>query len=116
MDGGIDGRGIVMEVEVAWNLGRMGILSCIRVRIGVLVCVMVLVVVVVLVWMWMVLTVWVVGGVLAVLLAMVVTTMVGMLVEVGCVGVVFESSGGSFVVVVLEDFWIVLWCSWRMTL
>ena len=62
MDGGIDGRGIVMEVEGAWNLGGMGILSCIRVRIGVLVCVMVLVVVVVLVWMWMVLTVWVVVG------------------------------------------------------
>ena len=34
--------------------------------------------------------------------------------EVGCVGVVFESSGGGFVVVVLEDFGVVLrmafWC------
>ena len=35
---------------------------------------------------------------------MVVATMVGMLVEVGWVGVVFESSDGSFVLVVLEDF------------
>ena len=47
---------------------------------------------------------------------MVVVTMVGMLVEVGCVGVVFESSGGGFVVVVLEEFGVVLWCSWMMAL
>ena len=42
---------------------------------------------------------------------------VEMLVEVGCVGVVSESSGGCFVVVVvLEDFEVVLWCGWRMAL
>ena len=35
---------------------------------------------------------------------MVVATMVGMLVEIGCARVVFESSGGGFVLVVLEDF------------
>ena len=40
--------------------------------------------------MWIELTVWVVVGVLAVLLAMVVVAMVGMLVEVGCVGVFFS--------------------------
>ena len=64
-------------------------------------------------WMWMVLMAWVVMGVL---LVMVVVAMVGMLVEVGCVVVVFESSGESFVVVVLEDFEVVLWCGWRMAL
>ena len=47
---------------------------------------------------------------------MVVATMVGMLVEVGCVGVVFESSGGGFVLVVLEDFGVLLWCGCRMAL
>ena len=47
---------------------------------------------------------------------MVVATVVGMLVEVGCVGVVFESSGGDFLVVVLVDFGVVLWCNWRMAL
>ena len=47
---------------------------------------------------------------------MVVVTMVEMLVEVACVGIVFESSGGGFVVVVLEDFGVVLWCGWRMAL
>ena len=47
---------------------------------------------------------------------MVVATMVGMLVEVGCVGVVFESNGGGFVVVVLKDFGIVLCRGWRMAL
>ena len=37
--------------------------------------------------------------------------------EVGCVGVVFESSGRGFVVVVvLEDFEVVLRCGWRMAL
>ena len=63
-------------------------------------------------------TVWEVLEVLAVLLAMVVATMVGKLIEVGCVGVVFESSGGGFVVVVvvLEDFVVVLCCGWRMAL
>ena len=117
-EGGIDDRGIVMEVEGAWSLGGMGMLSCMRVGIGVSVCMLVLVVVVgvVLVWMWMVLTVWVVVGVLAVLLAMVVATVVGMLVEFGCVGVVFESSGGDFLVMVVVDFEIVLWWSWRMAL
>ena len=40
-----------------------------------------------------------------------------MLVEVGCVGMVCESSGGSFVVVVaLQDFGVLLWCGWRMAL
>ena len=47
---------------------------------------------------------------------MVVVTMVEMLVEVACVGIVFESSGEGFVVVVLEDFGVVLWCGWRMAL
>ena len=63
-------------------------------------------------------TVWEVLGVLAVLLVMVVATMVGMLIEVGCVGKVFESSGGGFVVVVmlLEDFVVVLCCGLRMAL
>ena len=109
--GGIDDRGIVMEVEGAWNLGGMGMLSCMKAGIGVSVCVLVLVVVVVVVWMWMVLTMWVVVRVLAVLLVMVVAIMVGMFVEVGCVGVVFDSSGTGFVVVVLEDFGgrVVLW-------
>ena len=114
---GIVDRSIVIEVEGAWNLGGMGMLSCMRVGIGV-VCVLVLVVVmvVVLVWMWMMLIVWVVVGVLAVLLAMVVATMVGMMVEVGCVGVVLESSGEGFVVVLLKDFGVMLWCGWRMVL
>ena len=44
------------------------------------------------------------------------TTVVGMLMEVGCVGVVFELSGGDLLVVVLVDFGIVLWFSWRMAL
>ena len=40
-----------------------------------------------------------------------------MLVEVDCVGVVSESSGGGFVVVVmLEDFGVVLWHGWRTAL
>ena len=30
--------------------------------------------------------------------------------------VVFESSGGDFLVLVLVDFGIVLWCGWRMAL
>ena len=94
------------ETWVGW-----GMLSCMRAGTGVSVFVLVLVVVVVVVLVRMVLTVWVVVGVSAVLLAMVVATMVEMLVEVGCVGVVFESSGGGFVVGVLEDFWglVVVW-------
>ena len=41
----------------------------------------------------------------------------GVLVEVDCVGVISELSGGGFVVVVvLEDFGLVLWSSWRMAL
>ena len=92
-EGGIDDKGIVIEVKGAWNLGGMKMLSCMRADIGVSVCMLV---VMVLVWMWMVLTVWVVVGVLAVLLAKVLATMVGMLVEVGCVGVVFESCGQGF--------------------
>ena len=47
---------------------------------------------------------------------MVATTMVGMLEEAGWVGVVFESSGGGFVIVVLEDFRVLLWCGCRMVL
>ena len=38
-----------MEVEGPWNLGKMGILSCMRAGIGVSVCELVLVVVVVMV-------------------------------------------------------------------
>ena len=30
-EGGIDDKGIVMEVEGAWNVGGMGMLSCMRV-------------------------------------------------------------------------------------
>ena len=44
-EGGIDDRGIVMEVEGAWNLGGMGMINCMRAGIGVSVCVLVLVVV-----------------------------------------------------------------------
>ena len=41
----------------------------------------------------------------------------GVLVEVDCLGVISEfSGGGSVVVVVLEDFGLVLWSSWRMAL
>ena len=52
-ESGIDDRDIVMEVEGAWNLGGMRILSCMRADIGVSVCVLVLVVVVVVVLVWM---------------------------------------------------------------
>ena len=45
-EGGIDDRGILMEVEGASNLGGMGMLSCMRAGIGVSLCVLVLVVVV----------------------------------------------------------------------
>ena len=34
-EGQIDDRGIVMEVEGAWNLGGMGMFSCMRVGIEV---------------------------------------------------------------------------------
>ena len=37
-----DDRGNVMEVEVVYNLGRLGMLSYMRVSIGMLVCVLVL--------------------------------------------------------------------------
>ena len=50
---------------------------------------------------------------------MIVVTVIvqGKLVEVDCVGVVSQSSSGGFlVVVVLEDFGLVLWSSWRMVL
>ena len=41
----------------------------------------------------------------------------GVLVEVDCVGVVSRMSSGDFVVlVVLEDFGLLLWSSWRMAL
>ena len=75
----------------------------------------VVVVVLAVVLVWMVLTVWVVVGVLVVV---VVTVMVqGVLVEDDCVGLVSGSSCGGFVVVVvLEDFELVLWSSWRMNL
>ena len=57
-------RSMVIEVEGAWNLGGMGILSCMRVGIGILVSVLVLFVVLV----WMVLMVWVVVRVLVVVM------------------------------------------------
>ena len=40
-----DDKCIVMEVEGAWNLGGMGMFSCLRAGIGMSVCVLVLVVV-----------------------------------------------------------------------
>ena len=51
-------------------------------------------------------------------MVVVVTVMVqGVLVEDDCVGLVSGSSCGGFVVVVvLEDFELVLWSSWRMNL
>ena len=112
-----DGSGMVMEVECLWNLSRMGMLSCMRAGIGMSVCVLVLVVVVVLVvvLVYMVLTVRIVVAVLAVVVATVILE--GVLVEVDCVGVVPKLSSGIFVVVVvLENFGLVLWSSWRMAL
>lgn len=48
-EGEIEGdRGMVMDVEGIWKLGRMGMLSCMRLGIEMLVCVLMLVVVVVL--------------------------------------------------------------------
>ena len=41
-----DDKGMVMEVEGVWNLGRMGMFNCIRAGIGMSVCVLVLLVVV----------------------------------------------------------------------
>ena len=43
-EGRIDDKGIVMEVEGAWNLGGMGMFSCMRVGIEVSICVLVVVV------------------------------------------------------------------------
>ena len=40
-----DDKYMVMEVEGAWNLGGMGMFSCLRAGIGMSVCVLVLVVV-----------------------------------------------------------------------
>ena len=57
-------RSMVIEVEGAWNLDGMGILSCMRVGIGMLVSVLVLFVVLV----WTVLMVWVVVRVLVVVM------------------------------------------------
>ena len=59
-----DDSGMVMEMEGAWNLGGIRLLSCIRAGIGMLVCVLVLEVVVVLavVLVRMVLMVWVMLG------------------------------------------------------
>ena len=65
--GGGGDRGLVIEVEGGWNLGGMGMLSCMRAGIGMDFCVLVLVLVVELVWM--ILTVCVVVGVLAVVAA-----------------------------------------------
>lgn len=112
-----DDRGVVIEVVGAWNLGGMGMLNCMGVRIGILVCVLVLVVLVVfvVVLVWMVLTMWVVVDVLVMVVETVVVQEV--LVDVDCVGVVSESSSGGFVVmVVLEDLGLLLWSSWRMVL
>ena len=80
-----DGRGIVKEVRGVWNLGGMGMLSCIRVDSGMSVFVLALVVVVVLlvVLEWMVLTVLVVVRVLAVVVVSKVVQ--GVLVDVDCV-------------------------------
>ena len=113
VEGEIEGnRSMVMEVEAAWNLGGMRVLSCMRVGIGILVSVL-LVLLVVLVW-----TVLMVCVVVGVLVVVIWTVMVqGVLVEVYCVGVVSGSNSGSFVVVVvLDDFALVLWCSSRMAL
>ena len=115
-----DNRGMVIEVKGVQILDGMGMLSCIRAGIGMSVCVLVLVIGVVLavVLVWEVLTVWVVV-VVAVLVVVVATVIVeGVLVEFDCVGVISELSGGGFVVVVvLEDFGlVVLWSSWRMAL
>ena len=98
---------MVMEVEGVWNLGKMGMLSCMRAGIWMQVCVLTLVVVVLVLVLWMVLMVRVVVGVLAMVVATVM--MQGVLVEVDCVGVVFGSRSGCFVVVVvLEGFGLVL--------
>ena len=54
-------KGMLMEVEDVWNLGRMGILSCIRAGSGIsdsVLMVVVVVVVLALVLVWMVLMVW----------------------------------------------------------
>ena len=110
-----DGKDMVMEVEGAWNLGNMGMLSGMRAGIGMWAYVLVLVVVVVLVVMlvWMLLMV--VAGVLAVVVATVM--MQGVLLEDDCVGMVSGSTSGGFVVVVaLEGFGRVLLSSCRMAL
>ena len=44
----MDDRGIVMELEGAWNLDGMGMLSCMRAVSGVSVCVLVFMIVLVL--------------------------------------------------------------------
>ena len=109
-------RGMVIEVEGIWNLGGMGMLSCMTVGIAMLVCGLVLAVVVVLVvvFVWMVLTMWIVMGVLAVVVSIV---MVQRLAEVNRIGVVSGlSSRGFVVVVVLEGFVLVSWSSWKMVL
>ena len=103
-----------MEEKGVWNLGQMGMLSCMSAGIGMLVSVLVLVVVVVLavVLLWLILTVWAVEGVLAVVVVMMMVQ--GVLVEVNCVGVVSGSrSGGFAVVVVLEGFRLMSRSSWR---
>ena len=110
-------RGMVMEVEGVRNMGKMGMLSCMRVGIGMLVCVLVLVVVVVLVVVLVLDGTDSVGsgGVLVVVIAAVIVQ--GILVEVDCVGMVSGLLSGSFVgVVVLEGFGLELWSSWRMAL
>ena len=91
-------KGMLMEVEDVWNLGRMGILSCIRAGSGISVSVLMVVVVVVvlaLVLVWMVLMVWVVVGVLILVVATV-------MVQEVLVEVVSGSSSGAFLLVVVE--------------
>lgn len=95
-----DGRGIVMEVEGAWNLGKMGMVSFMRAGIRMSVSVLMLVVVLV----YISLTVWVEVGVLTAVVVVVTMVVQEVLVEIDCVRVVSKSSCGGFVVVmVLED-------------
>ena len=106
-------RGIMMEVEGVWNLGGIGVLSCIRAGIRTLVCVLVLVVEVVMalvvVLVWMILMVWVVVGVLVLATLMV--------QEVLVEAVSGSSSGGLLVVlVILDGFELVLWSGWWVVL
>ena len=92
-----------MEVEGAWNLGGMGMLTCMSAGMGMLVCMLMLVVVLV----WIVLPVWVVMGVMVVVVVTVVVQEV--LVDIDSAGAISGLSSGNFVVVmVMEDLELVL--------